>query len=194
MASSPPSRLVRRYDAGRRRRRVRRVQAVEEGFGGIPILPRRDGNWSSGSVQLQRNVVDVEVAPGESLLSVLRATRDHSAKDGRAPQGQCGCCTVLVDGEPRCGVTPVTGWWVARSRRSRARSSVRDELAAASARAVARSAGSAPRASSCAVAAARAARRRPSTSTALAAHLCRCTGWQTISPVLASESGVVRVF
>ena len=31
-----------------------------------------------------------------------------SAKDGCSPQGQCGCCTVLVDGAPRVAcVTPV---------------------------------------------------------------------------------------
>lgn len=43
--------------------------------------------------------VEVDVAPGESLLSVLRERLGLvSAKDGCAPQGQCGCCTVLVDG------------------------------------------------------------------------------------------------
>src|SRR5204862_394771 len=32
----------------------------------------------------------------------------RSAKDGCSPQGQCGCCTVLVDGAPRVAcVTPV---------------------------------------------------------------------------------------
>ena len=44
--------------------------------------------------------------------SLLVALRDHlgvrSAKDGCSPQGQCGCCTVLVDGAPRVScVTPV---------------------------------------------------------------------------------------
>ncbi|HEX5613862.1 MAG TPA: 2Fe-2S iron-sulfur cluster-binding protein, partial [Acidimicrobiia bacterium] len=43
--------------------------------------------------------VDVEVEAGESLLSVLRERLGIvSVKDGCAPQGQCGCCTVLVDG------------------------------------------------------------------------------------------------
>ena len=44
---------------------------------------------------------DVVTADGESLLSVLRERLGLvSVKDGCAPQGQCGCCTVLVDGEP----------------------------------------------------------------------------------------------
>ncbi len=44
-----------------------------------------------------------------SLLDVLRGeARITSAKDGCAPQGQCGCCTVLVDGKARVAcVTPV---------------------------------------------------------------------------------------
>ena len=54
-----------------------------------------------------RDVV-VAVEDGESLLSVLRERLGvHSVKDGCAPQGQCGCCTVLVDGAPRVAcVTP----------------------------------------------------------------------------------------
>src|SRR5688500_4173666 len=45
---------------------------------------------------------------GRSLLEVLRDDfDDHSVKDGCSPQGQCGCCTVLVDGAPRVScVTP----------------------------------------------------------------------------------------
>src|SRR5205807_10551920 len=52
---------------------------------------------------------DVEVADdGSSLLAVLRERLGvTSAKDGCSPQGQCGCCTVLVDGSPRVAcVTP----------------------------------------------------------------------------------------
>ena len=52
----------------------------------------------------------VVVAPpeGTTLLSVLREELGvRSVKDGCAPQGQCGCCTVLVDGSPRVScVTP----------------------------------------------------------------------------------------
>ncbi|MGH9153604.1 MAG: (2Fe-2S)-binding protein, partial [Acidimicrobiales bacterium] len=52
---------------------------------------------------------DVSVADdGASLLEVLRDRLGaRSPKDGCAPQGQCGCCTVLVDGQPRVAcVTP----------------------------------------------------------------------------------------
>ena len=38
---------------------------------------------------------------GMHLLEVLREECGvTSAKDGCAPQGVCGCCTVLVDGRP----------------------------------------------------------------------------------------------
>src|SRR3954462_6511721 len=45
---------------------------------------------------------------GASLLEVLRDRLGiRSAKDGCSPQGQCGCCTVMVDGSPRVAcVTP----------------------------------------------------------------------------------------
>ena len=51
---------------------------------------------------------------GSSLLEVLRQHLGHrSPKDGCSPQGQCGCCTVWVDGAARVAcVTParrVTG-------------------------------------------------------------------------------------
>ena len=53
--------------------------------------------------------VFVSAPADESLLYVLRERLGiFSAKDGCAPQGQCGCCTVLVDGEPRVAcVTPL---------------------------------------------------------------------------------------
>src|SRR5450759_3729950 len=56
------------------------------------------------------DLVTVDAEPGESLLSVLRERLGlRSAKDGCAPQGQCGCFTVLVDGAARVAcVTPAT--------------------------------------------------------------------------------------
>ena len=122
---------------------------------------------------------DVEAADGESLLSVLRERLGLvSVKDGCAPQGQCGCCTVLVDGEPRVAcVTPAA--------RVEGRSvttveglapAERDRLAASFVATggsqcgfctpgiVMRACGSRPR----------------DLDRALAAHLCRCTGWRTV--------------
>ena len=52
---------------------------------------------------------EVEVPDaGASLLEVLRdRVGAKGPKDGCSPQGQCGCCTVLVDGQPRVAcVTP----------------------------------------------------------------------------------------
>ncbi|MEI8255790.1 MAG: molybdopterin cofactor-binding domain-containing protein, partial [Deltaproteobacteria bacterium] len=44
----------------------------------------------------------LEVAEDESLLDALRERCDiTSPKDGCQPQGQCGCCLVLVDGQPK---------------------------------------------------------------------------------------------
>ncbi len=43
--------------------------------------------------------VSVEAAPGESLLDLLRERFGlRSLKDGCAPEGSCGACTVMVDG------------------------------------------------------------------------------------------------
>lgn len=59
--------------------------------------------------QFQLDGRQVEVADdGSSLLEVLRDRLGaRTAKDGCSPQGQCGCCTVLVDGAPRVAcVTP----------------------------------------------------------------------------------------
>jgi xanthine dehydrogenase molybdenum-binding subunit len=52
--------------------------------------------------KLNGAVQRVEPREGESLLDTLRE-RCHvtSPKDGCSPQGQCGCCLVLVDGNPK---------------------------------------------------------------------------------------------
>jgi aerobic-type carbon monoxide dehydrogenase small subunit (CoxS/CutS family) len=129
--------------------------------------------------------VEVDAAPGESLLSVLREQLGVvSPKDGCAPQGQCGCCTVLVDGEARVAcVTPATR--VAGRAVLTAEGldpAVRDDLAA---RFVATGG------SQCgfctpgilvrlAAAEAKGKTRRVDLDRVLAAHLCRCTGWQSV--------------
>lgn len=133
--------------------------------------------------------VEVDAAPGESLLSVLREQLGVvSPKDGCAPQGQCGCCTVLVDGDARVAcVTPVTrvaGRSVTTVEGLDA--SVRDSLAA---RFVATGG------SQCgfctpgilmraAALMAKGKSARTDLDRALAAHLCRCTGWQTVYEAL----------
>ena len=62
------------------------------------------------SIRLTVNGAPVEVVDeSASLLAVLREQLGlTSVKDGCSPQGQCGCCTVLVDGGARVAcVTPV---------------------------------------------------------------------------------------
>ena len=61
------------------------------------------------SFTLDGRAVEVDAPAGVSLLEVLRDTLGvRTAKDGCSPQGQCGCCTVWVDGAPRVAcVTPL---------------------------------------------------------------------------------------
>ena len=45
---------------------------------------------------------EVSIAEGETLLETLRERCGvTSVKDGCSPQGQCGCCLALVDGQPK---------------------------------------------------------------------------------------------
>ena len=122
---------------------------------------------------------------GATLLDVLRDRCGvTSAKDGCSPQGQCGCCTVLVDGQPRVAcVTP--------ARRVAGRSvttleGLGDGAGAAWAEAFCATGGS--QCGFCTPGiivrfeALRAAgvTDRQRAARALHAHLCRCTGWQTV--------------
>jgi aerobic-type carbon monoxide dehydrogenase small subunit (CoxS/CutS family) len=141
---------------------------------------------------------ELDIAPGESLLSVLRERLGVvSAKDGCAPQGQCGCCTVLVDGEPRVAcVTPVT--------RVAGRSVVTVEGLDASVREDLATRFVATGGSQCgfctpgilvrlAAHEAKGKTRRVDLDRALAAHLCRCTGWQSVyAAVEASDDAPAR--
>ncbi len=123
---------------------------------------------------------------GASLLEALRDRLGlRSPKDGCSPQGQCGCCTVLVDGSPRVAcVTPV--------RRVAGRVVTTVEGLAVDDQARWSEAFCAAGASQCGfctpgiivrltgLAARTPAADHDAVERALAAHLCRCTGWRTI--------------
>ena len=126
---------------------------------------------------------------GGSLLDALRERLGvRSVKDGCSPQGQCGCCTVLVDGAPRVAcVTPVAR--VA----GRAVTTV-EALPDADRWAEAFAASGASQCGFCTpgIIVRLAATHQP-VDQALLAHLCRCTGWQTIREA-AHDLSVSRSF
>jgi xanthine dehydrogenase small subunit len=133
---------------------------------------------------------------GASLLEVLRDRLGiRTAKDGCSPQGQCGCCTVLVDGKPRVAcVTP------ARRVAGRVITTL-DGLPEATRRRWA-DAFTATGASQCgfctpgimirlAAANAGGAVAEAEVNRALLAHLCRCTGWRTVVEAATTLPGPV---
>lgn len=134
-------------------------------------------------IEVNGRTVEV-VDPTDSLLGVLRdQLGERAPKDGCAPQGQCGCCTVLVDGAPRVAcVTPV--------RRVRGRSvTTPDQVPDAGAWSEAFCATGGSQCGFCtpgiiarlsALHARAPGAGRSEVEQALLAHLCRCTGWRTI--------------
>jgi xanthine dehydrogenase molybdenum-binding subunit len=65
-----------------------------------------DTLWGGGEASVvatfRLNGADVTVGEHPHLLAALREELDvTSPKDGCSPSGQCGCCTVLVDGKAR---------------------------------------------------------------------------------------------
>jgi aerobic-type carbon monoxide dehydrogenase small subunit (CoxS/CutS family) len=136
-----------------------------------------------GSIEFQLNGESVSVAAeGLTLLEVLRDRLGvHSTKDGCSPQGQCGCCTVWVDGQPRVAcVTPsarVSGRVVTTLEGLVDADEWGERLCAAGA-------------SQCGfctpgivmrLAATPARQRTPDgVRQSLLAHLCRCTGWNSV--------------
>jgi aerobic-type carbon monoxide dehydrogenase small subunit (CoxS/CutS family) len=141
------------------------------------------------TVQLQVDGVQVEL--DDDGITLLEALRDRlgirSPKDGCSPQGQCGCCTVLVDGAPRVAcVTPL--------RRVAGRIITTLDGMASDTRDAWATAFAATGASQCGFCtpgiivrlAALADRSAPAVEQALLAHLCRCTGWRTILDAAAA--------
>ncbi len=138
------------------------------------------------------------MADGISLLDALREELGcRSVKDGCSPQGQCGCCTVWVDDLPRVAcVTPV--------RRVAGRhvttlegvpSPLRDRWSTAFVTHGASQCGFCTpgivmRLAALEAAGAGRAASRPEVEAALRAHLCRCTGWQSVVEAACDALGV----
>ncbi|QYG94726.1 molybdopterin-dependent oxidoreductase [Iamia sp. SCSIO 61187] len=148
----------------------------------------------ASTVALEVDGRPVEVA--DDGITLLDALRDHlgvrSAKDGCSPQGQCGCCTVLVDGSPRVAcVTPLRR---VAGRRITTVDGLDPDVAAAWADAFAATGASqcgfCTPGIICRLEGARAKGVAPDDEAgvdrALAAHLCRCTGWRPIHDAYAA--------
>jgi xanthine dehydrogenase small subunit len=140
----------------------------------------------------------VAVEDGTNLLDALREELGcRSVKDGCSPQGQCGCCTVWVDGAPRVAcVTPVrriAGRQVTTL--EGAPDELRQRWAAAFVQHGASQCGFCTpgivlRLAALEATAGGAPTTRPDIESALRAHLCRCTGWQSIVDAACSALGI----
>jgi aerobic-type carbon monoxide dehydrogenase small subunit (CoxS/CutS family) len=140
----------------------------------------------------------VAVEDGINLLDALREELGcHSVKDGCSPQGQCGCCTVWVDGAPRVAcVTPVRR---IAGRRVTTLEGAPEELRSRWAAAFVQhgasqcgfcTPGIVMRLAALEAAATGGPPTRRDIESALRAHLCRCTGWQSIVEAACSALGV----
>lgn len=158
------------------------------------LEPTRPAAPATVAFTVDGTAVEV-VDDGASLLQALRdGLGRRSAKDGCSPQGQCGCCTVLVDGSPRVScVTPVKR---VAGRVVTTVDGLDPGVRAAWSDALCASGGS--QCGFCTpgivvrLAALRDRTPEPGTPAALGAveralqaHLCRCTGWQTIEEAWA---------
>lgn len=141
-------------------------------------------------VEFTLNGAAVSIARDQSLLDGLREELAViSVKDGCSPQGQCGCCTVWVDGAPRVScVTPA-------GRVANRRVTTLEGLDDADAWAQTFCARGASQCGFCtpgiimrAAAMSPAERAEPvAVRRALLAHLCRCTGWQSIIEAIGAH-------
>jgi xanthine dehydrogenase small subunit len=126
------------------------------------------------------------VAVGRDDVSLLVALREElgirAPKDGCAPQGQCGCCTVLVDGAPRVAcvtaVRRVSGRSIVTS--DGLDPAVASRLLDDFGRSGASQCGFCTPGILCRLAPLGPDAKPAQVESALLAHLCRCTGWRGI--------------
>jgi xanthine dehydrogenase small subunit len=147
---------------------------------------------SSQDVTFELNGQTVTVAEtGSSLLESLRdQLRVRSVKDGCSPQGQCGCCTVLVDGQPRVSCVTPTRRVAGRSITTIEGLADSDEWSEAFCAAGASQCGFCTPGIIVRLAGAETKHGRLDEALvrdAMKAHLCRCTGWQTIVEAAVSK-------
>ena len=138
------------------------------------------------NVSFVLNGTEVSVDAQGTLLTALRdRLRIPSVKDGCAPQGQCGCCTVWVDGEPRVScVTPVQR---VNGRVVTTVEGLDDDVRQAWGEAMCATGGS-----QCGFCTPGIIMRLEAEKDLLA-HMCRCTGWQTIQEAVQVRRGEVVV-
>ncbi len=131
----------------------------------------------------------VSVPTGGTLLDALRDRLGvHSAKDGCSPQGQCGCCTVLVDGAPRVACVTPLGRIAGRAVTTVDGLPDAAEWAASFAACGATQCGFCTPGIVVRAAALGSGERadRAVVGRALLAHLCRCTGWAGVFDAIAA--------
>ena len=144
--------------------------------------------------------VEVEVDEGTSLLSVLRERLGiTSVKDGCAPQGQCGCCTVLIDGDARVAcVTPAVR---VQGRSITTVEGLDERMREALACAFVANGGSqcgfctpgiVMRAAALITKTGDRPVGRAEVDRAMSAHLCRCTGWRSIEDAVVEAAASLQ--
>jgi len=157
-----------------------------------------DGSLSTVTLTVDGKTFEL-ADDGSSLLDALRGEVGAlSVKDGCSPQGQCGCCTVLVDGAPRVScVTPL--------RRMRGRDITTVDGLDEPSRLAWADAFFTAGASQCGfctpgiICRLEALKRGgalgdpAAVNRALQAHLCRCTGWSTIRDAAAAVATAVTI-
>ena len=145
----------------------------------------------------ERRTAD-DVWPGESLLYVLRERLGLPGAKNACEQGECGSCTVYLDGTPVCACLVAAGQAEGRSVRTVEGLAAGDELdpvQEAFVRAGAVQCGFCT--PGLVVAAHDLVRRNPDASDAeireaLAGNLCRCTGYEKILDAVRTAAAAMR--